>query len=122
MDGEVDWGVTAVQTVEELDAGPIWGSRTFPVHGSPRKSDLYNGAVTDAALQLIHEVVAKAADPAFVAGPLDYARPEVPVGCGPRCDVPTAPSTGPTRAGTSCERSGRRTARPAYPLTCAVCR
>jgi len=77
MNGETAWGVTAVQAVEEMDAGPIWGSRTFPVRGLPRKSDLYNGAVTEAAIELIHEAVAKAADPAFVAEPLDYARPEV---------------------------------------------
>ena len=77
MNGEREWGVTAVQAVEEMDAGPIWGWRTFPVHGVPRKSDLYNGAVTDAALQVIHDVVAKATDPAFVPDPLDYARPEV---------------------------------------------
>ena len=39
--------MTAVQAVEELDAGPIWASCTFapPI----RKSDLYNGVVTEAA-------------------------------------------------------------------------
>ncbi|MEP6649956.1 MAG: enoyl-CoA hydratase-related protein [Lapillicoccus sp.] len=77
MDAEGVWGVTAVQAVEEMDAGPIWGTRTFPIDGPPRKSDLYNGAVTDAAVQLIHEVVAKAGDPDFVPDPLDYARPDV---------------------------------------------
>ena len=31
MDAEPVWGVTALQAVEEMDAGPIWASRTFPV-------------------------------------------------------------------------------------------
>jgi putative two-component system protein, hydrogenase maturation factor HypX/HoxX len=76
MDAEPVWGVTALQAVEEMDAGPIWGTRTFAV-GAPRKSDLYNGAVTDAALELVHEAVAKAADPSFVPEPVDPRRPDV---------------------------------------------
>ena len=77
MGGAPVWGVTAVAAVEEFDAGPIWGSRNFPVEDGSRKSDLYNGQVTDAAVALILDVVAKAADPWFVPEPLDYARPEV---------------------------------------------
>jgi putative two-component system hydrogenase maturation factor HypX/HoxX len=72
------WGVTAVQAVEEMDAGDIWASRTFPLPAEPpAKSALYNGVVADTAVELIHEVVRKAADPAFVPTPLDYGRPDV---------------------------------------------
>ncbi|MFN0282037.1 MAG: enoyl-CoA hydratase-related protein [Kineosporiaceae bacterium] len=77
MDAAPVWGVTAVEAVEEMDAGPIWGSRTFPLGGSSRKSDLYNTAVTDAAVELVHEVVARAADPSFVPEPLDHRRADV---------------------------------------------
>ena len=79
LDGEREWGVTALQAVEEMDAGPIWGSRTFPIDPAdpPRKSSLYSGPVADAAIDLVHEILAKAADPAFVPAPLDYRRPEV---------------------------------------------
>ena len=78
MDQEPVWGVTALQAVEELDAGPIWASRTFEMPASAaRKSDLYNGSVTEAALQVIHQVVAKAADCDFVPEPLDYSRSDV---------------------------------------------
>jgi putative two-component system protein, hydrogenase maturation factor HypX/HoxX len=79
LDSEREWGVTALQAVEEMDAGPIWGSRTFPVDPAdpPRKSSLYSGPVADAAIELVHEILAKAADPAFVPAPLDYRRPEV---------------------------------------------
>ena len=45
------WGVTALQAVAEMDAGPIWASRTFPIGpDTPRKSELYNGPVADAAV------------------------------------------------------------------------
>lgn len=70
-DGERTWGVTALQAVEEMDAGPIWGTRTFPMPAEPqRKSSLYAGPVADAAIELIREVVTKAADPTFVPEPL----------------------------------------------------
>jgi putative two-component system hydrogenase maturation factor HypX/HoxX len=64
-EGAPTWGVTALQAVEEMDAGPIWATRTFGMPAAPRKSSLYNGPVADAALECIHEVLAKAADPAF---------------------------------------------------------
>jgi putative two-component system hydrogenase maturation factor HypX/HoxX len=77
-DGAARWGVTVLQAVEEMDAGPIWGTRTFPIDDARSvKSGLYNGPVADAALELIGEVVEKAADPTFSPEPLDYRRPDV---------------------------------------------
>jgi putative two-component system hydrogenase maturation factor HypX/HoxX len=75
VDGEREWGVTALQAVEEMDAGPIWGSRTFPIDPTepPRKSSLYSGPVADAAIELVREVLVKA----FVPTPLDYRRADV---------------------------------------------
>ena len=36
---EASWGVTALQAVDEMDAGPIWGYRTFAMPADPpRKS------------------------------------------------------------------------------------
>ncbi|OZM77605.1 hydrogenase maturation protein [Pseudonocardia sp. MH-G8] len=77
-EAEPEWGVTALSAIDEMDAGPIWGTRTFrmPVD-PPRKSALYAGPVTDAAAALAREVVAKVADPRFVPRPLDYSRPGV---------------------------------------------
>jgi putative two-component system hydrogenase maturation factor HypX/HoxX len=61
-----------------MDAGDVWASRTFPLPAAPlSKSALYNGVVADAAVELIHEVVRKAADPAFVPSPQDYSRRDV---------------------------------------------
>ncbi|MFC7273760.1 hydrogenase maturation protein [Paractinoplanes rhizophilus] len=65
-DGARSWGVTALQAVEEMDAGPIWASRTFALPAAPpRKSSLYNGPVADAAMECIAEVVGKAQDLGF---------------------------------------------------------
>ena len=77
-DGARRWGVTALQAVEEMDAGPIWGTRTFLIDEEPpAKSALYNGPVADAAIELIVEVVDKATDPAFEPEPLDEGSPDV---------------------------------------------
>jgi putative two-component system hydrogenase maturation factor HypX/HoxX len=74
MEGASLWGVTALQAVEEMDAGPIWATRTFPIPADPpAKSNLYNGPVADAALEVIGEVVDKAVDPSFEPEPLDGA-------------------------------------------------
>ena len=76
MVGEPTWG-TALQAVQEIDAGPIWPSRKLPAVPAdpPRKSTLYNGPITDTAARLIHEVITKAADPDFRPEPGDYTRP-----------------------------------------------
>ncbi|GGO97818.1 enoyl-CoA hydratase-related protein [Wenjunlia tyrosinilytica] len=77
-DAERVWGVTALQAVEEMDAGPVWATRTFAVGAeTPRKSSLYNGPVADAAVELVHEVVGKAADPGFAPRPLGRGAAEV---------------------------------------------
>lgn len=70
------WGVTALQAVEEMDAGPIWSTFEFDMPADVRKSELYNGAVSDAAIYCIREVVEKFAG-GFVPTPLDYSQPDV---------------------------------------------
>jgi len=78
-DGARQWGVTALQAVEEMDAGPIWATRTFALPlAPPRKSSLYNGPVADAAMECVFEVVAKAQDPSFTPVPADRAPTEAP--------------------------------------------
>lgn len=76
-EAEPQWGVTALQAVEEMDAGPIWASRTFPLCDPTslpaRKSAVYNGPVADAAMACIQEVIEKATDPSFVPTPLAHA-------------------------------------------------
>jgi putative two-component system hydrogenase maturation factor HypX/HoxX len=78
-EGAGTWGVTALQAVEEMDAGPIWATRTFAMPAAAvRKSSLYNGPVADAAVACVAEVLAKAADPAFRPVPAGELPAEVP--------------------------------------------
>lgn len=72
-EGATTWGVTALQAVDDLDAGPVWATRTFalPVD-PPRKSGLYNGPVADAAMAVIRDVITYATDPAFRPEPVDH--------------------------------------------------
>ena len=53
-------------------------TRTFPIDAAPpRKSRLYNEAVADAAIDLVREVVLKAADRAFVPETVDGTTADV---------------------------------------------
>ncbi len=70
------WGVTALQAVEEMDAGPIWSTYEFSMPADVRKSELYNGPVSDAAIYCIRDVVEKFGSD-FVPTPLDYTQPNV---------------------------------------------
>ncbi|HEU4348352.1 MAG TPA: enoyl-CoA hydratase-related protein [Actinoplanes sp.] len=78
-EGARTWGVTALQAIEEMDAGPIWATRTFALPATPpRKSSLYLGPVADAALECVNEVLEKAADPDFRPVPADTMPTDVP--------------------------------------------
>ncbi|MEB0048113.1 MULTISPECIES: hydrogenase maturation protein [unclassified Pseudomonas] len=70
------WGVTALQAVEEMDAGPVWATCEFNLPQGLRKSELYNGRVSDAAMLCIHEVLEKFTT-GFVPVPLDYSQRHV---------------------------------------------
>ncbi|OQS34377.1 hydrogenase maturation protein [Chromobacterium haemolyticum] len=70
------WGVTALQAVEEMDAGPIWSSCEFDMPPDVRKSELYNGPVSDAAMYCIRDVVEKFGT-GFAPAPLDYGQAHV---------------------------------------------
>ncbi len=71
LEGASTWGVTALQAVAEMDAGPIWSTREFAVPPGISKSALYNGPVTDAAIAVVHDVVDKAQVVGFLPTPLD---------------------------------------------------
>jgi putative two-component system hydrogenase maturation factor HypX/HoxX len=70
------WGVTALQAVEEMDAGPVWATCEFNLPAGLRKSELYNGRVSDAAMVCIREVVEKFVE-GFQPVELDYTAPSV---------------------------------------------
>ena len=54
------WGVSVLQAIDEMDAGPIWSTRTFRMPGRPvSKSSLYRAEVTEAAVSCVLEAVAR---------------------------------------------------------------
>ncbi|MFD4858035.1 hydrogenase maturation protein [Streptomyces atratus] len=67
-EGADTWGVTVVQADEEMDAGDIWASATFPVP-PVGKSDLYRNEVSDAALQAVHLAVERFSSGTYVPRP-----------------------------------------------------
>jgi putative two-component system protein, hydrogenase maturation factor HypX/HoxX len=76
--GVPTWGVTVLQAIGEMDAGPIWASHTFRMPPRPvSKSSLYRGEVTEAAVRAVREAVANFAAGDRAPEPLDYRRPEV---------------------------------------------
>jgi len=70
------WGVTLLQAAREMDAGPIWATRTFPMRLAP-KSSIYRNEVIEAAVECLWEVMEKFHTPGFRPRPLDYSNPEV---------------------------------------------
>ncbi|MGV9675008.1 hydrogenase maturation protein [Nocardia sp. NPDC003482] len=75
-EGADEWGVTVLQAVAEMDAGPIWATEPFPV-AACGKSELYRTEVADAAVRAVLTAVNRYATGAFVPEPLDYDRPDV---------------------------------------------
>ncbi|WP_454748276.1 enoyl-CoA hydratase-related protein [Ciceribacter selenitireducens] len=56
--GEDRWGVTLIEAREEMDAGPVWAWREFPMRQA-RKSSLYRHEVTEAAVACVMEATAR---------------------------------------------------------------
>ena len=53
MDGESEWGVTALEANGEMDAGDVWAEVRFPMRAAA-KSSLYRNEVTEAAVAAVH--------------------------------------------------------------------
>lgn len=82
--GESSWGVTVLQAVAEMDAGPIWTAGEFPMPSRPiTKSGLYRGAVTEAAVAAVLAAVTRLEGGGFRPEALDYGRPDVRGVCRP---------------------------------------
>jgi len=60
VDGEADWGVTALEANAELDAGDVWSSVGFPMRDAT-KSSLYRNEVTEAAVIALRRTLAQIA-------------------------------------------------------------
>ncbi|MBI3447077.1 MAG: hydrogenase maturation protein [Magnetospirillum sp.] len=69
LEGHESWGITVLQAEAEMDAGPVWASRTFPLRPAT-KSSLYRNEVADAAVEAVLDALSRLPD-----GPV--GRPEL---------------------------------------------
>lgn len=76
MNGEREWGVTALEANGEMDAGDIWASVDFAMRDAT-KASLYRNEVTDAAVAAVELTLARLAQRGFRPEPLDYSQPGV---------------------------------------------
>lgn len=56
LNEEKEWGVTILQAVEKMDAGPVWATANFPMRKAS-KSALYRQEVTQAAMDALIKAV-----------------------------------------------------------------
>ena len=70
------WGVTILQAVEKMDAGPIWASVEFKMRDLT-KGELYRHEVTQAAAKGILQALQNFEQGDFKPTPLDYENPNV---------------------------------------------
>ncbi|MFF0448805.1 enoyl-CoA hydratase-related protein [Streptomyces sp. NPDC004609] len=68
QEGRTRWGVTVLQAVEELDAGPVWASSSCVLPGTG-KSDVYRGEISDAAVRAVLSAVDRFGSGGFVPHP-----------------------------------------------------
>lgn len=74
--GISEWGVTLLQADEEMDAGDIWSSKTFPMRLAT-KSSIYNREVTETAIKCLWDVLTFVEVGYFKPEPLDYKNDDV---------------------------------------------
>ncbi len=65
LNNEKEWGVTILQAVEKMDAGPVWATAIFPMR-NVSKSFLYRHEVTQAALQALLQAVLRFEEKGFI--------------------------------------------------------
>ena len=73
---ETEWGVTALQAGEDMDAGDIWATATFKMRPGT-KSSIYTVEVTEAAVKVVLQTLERFQDTTFKPDPLDYSKPDV---------------------------------------------
>lgn len=77
LNEEEDWGVTVLQAEAEMDAGPVWAYRTFPMR-TARKSSLYRNEVTEAAVAAVLEALVRFESRTFIPVPATECAPDLP--------------------------------------------
>jgi len=75
INGETEWGVTALQAAEEMDTGDIWATAKFKMRAGT-KSSIYTLEVTEAAVNVVLQALERYQNPKFKPEPLDYNNPD----------------------------------------------
>jgi putative two-component system hydrogenase maturation factor HypX/HoxX len=76
LDAETVWGVTVLQAEAEMDAGPVWAWREFPMRDAA-KSSIYRDEVTAAAVTAVLEAVDRFTQGSFTPQRIGPAAPGV---------------------------------------------
>ncbi len=71
LKGKEQWGVSVLQAVAEMDAGPIWDMQTFDLSKNS-KSSIYRNEVTEAAVTAVLNSLEKISVGNFTPRPLNY--------------------------------------------------
>ncbi len=71
-----EWGVTALQAAEEMDAGDIWATSNFSMRQTS-KASTYRREVTKTAIKIMLETIKHFASGSFNPEPLDYSKEDV---------------------------------------------
>jgi hypothetical protein len=113
---ETEWGATALQAVEEMDAGDIWATCNFPMRQAS-KASLYRREVTQAAIKAMLETVRQIESGDFTPEPLDYSKSDVKGQLRPLMKQKDRPSIGrPIRSRPSFARSMPEIARRGFSI------
>ena len=73
QNGEQVWGVSLLEAAEEMDAGPIWANKTFPMRQATKSSIFYR-EVTQAAIDCLWEALIYFDAPDFKPEVQNYSR------------------------------------------------
>ncbi|HRC86796.1 MAG TPA: formyltransferase family protein, partial [Thermoanaerobaculia bacterium] len=76
LEAEQEWGLTALQAAEEMDAGDIWAWETFPTRAAT-KSSLYRNEVVEAGVRAALKSVERFESGSFRPTPLNYSDSEI---------------------------------------------
>ncbi|MEE9412528.1 MAG: hydrogenase maturation protein [Methylococcales bacterium] len=74
---EQEWGVTALQADQEMDAGAIWSTKNFKMRDGASKAGLYRIEVSNTAIDVLLEAVERFESGSFTPEELDYKKPDV---------------------------------------------
>lgn len=84
LEEQTEWGMTLLQAVEEMDAGDIWESLTFPMRAAP-KASLYRREISALAEAAVIKAIENIEAGDFKPEPLNYDNADVKGKLKPVC-------------------------------------